>query len=148
GYEYDDLYQIGLYALYKTLKTYDSESSLFYTYLGKSLENSIINIIKENDCDKRSLLSKALSYDEEIPNTNLTYLEVFPDLSIKPFDKVIIYQRTYIDIKNSLSFDLACLFELLNEGFNCNEIIQLLSISIKEYDKMVKNIKKQIHYNC
>ena len=147
GYEYDDLYQICTYALYNTLKTYDeNENNMFYTYLVKALENSIKNIIKENNRDKKKSLNESISYNSVIPNTDITYLELFPDYSIKPYDEELNRYQEYIDIKNSLSFNLACVFELMIDGYTSKEIKKLMELTCNEYNLYARKIRKQLFY--
>ena len=62
----------------------------------------MINVIKENSRDKRRILNECISYDILVPNSDITYLELFPDKKIKPFDKQILIYQQYIDIKNIL----------------------------------------------
>ena len=65
SYEEEDLIQIGYLTLYQTLKGYngDKNNNLFYTYFLKSLENSIISLIKVNNTYKKRVLNESISYD-------------------------------------------------------------------------------------
>ena len=75
GYELEDLMQLGYITLYNTSKKYNIyNSSMFYSYFKKALNNMIISNIRVNTSNKRELLNKALSYDSYIPNSNIRYI--------------------------------------------------------------------------
>lgn len=142
GIEKDDLYQICCMSLIKAIELYDDKyDNLFYTYLYRLMENSIINELKSNCSFKKLTLSMACSYDKIVPNTNLSYLEIIPDK--KNLFKSFSNEEEIIRFKNTLSFDLSCLFELKMNGYKNSEITILLSKIPSEISYGLSIIKKR-----
>lgn len=138
GYEMDDLMQIGYMALYKSAKIYDIyNDSVFFSYLKKAILNSIYMELRKNTTNKKETLNKAFSYDEIIPNTNCTYLDVLYVNCEEHLDSF------FINFKNSLEFTMACVFELFYEGYKTFEIAILLNESEKNIIKYIRGIRKE-----
>ena len=139
GYELDDLMQIGYITLYKASSLYDIyNNSMFYTYFKSSLKKAIITNIRNNLTNRRIVLNEAMSYDKDIPNTDISYLDLFSykmHNEVNNSDELIIF-------KNSMPFDLANIFELLYNGYHMDEISILLDESTEIIRKMIKNIKE------
>ena len=137
GYEISDLMQIGYMTLYKASSFYDVyNDTMFYTYLKKSINNAIIHDMRFNSTNKKEVLNNALSYDIEIPNGTLTYIDMFQDQ--KEFCN---YSKELIIFKNSMPFNLAMVFELFYNGYTKNEISILLEEDIKNIKEMFNKIK-------
>lgn len=140
GYEMDDLMQIGLITLYKASYLYnDSSDSMFYTYYRKSLINALNTEIRNNETLKKKSLNDAISYDIEIPNTDILYRDIFES---KKIDYKEEFNRFLIVFKNSLSFDEGNIFELYYNGYNVKEISILLDKDIKSVNIALKGIKE------
>ena len=137
GYEIEDLMQLGYITLYKTSFRYDvHNSSMFFTYFKKSLLNTIHANIRVNSTSKKEVLNEALSYDTKIPNSNICYIDLFPN------NKEIKYLESELIIfKNSMPITLSYVFELFYNGYSKEEISILLEediIDIKEYFHKIK----------
>ena len=138
GYELEDLMQIGYITLYKASRLYDVYNhSMFYTYFKNALKNAIINTIRDNTTNKKEVLNNALSYEIEIPNTNIRYIDVFPDnkSNSKQDIELIIF-------KNSMPINLSWIFELFYNGYSKLEISILLNENINNIYNDFNKIKE------
>ncbi len=138
GYELEDLMQLGYITLYHTSQKYNIyNSSMFYSYFKKALNNMIVSNIRVNTSNKREILNKALSYDTYIPNTNIKYIDVLPSIK-KSIDK----ESELIIFKNSMPATLSYIFELFYNGYSKEEISILLDESIDNIKNNFMIIKK------
>ena len=140
GYEIDDLMQIGYMTLYKASKFYNYDNSLFYTYFLSSLKKALINEMKLNGTNKRKILNSACSYDNLIPNTDISYIDIIPDKEKSDYQEE---KMKFITFKNSLTFDNSNIFEMYYNGFSINEISNILIMDKKEIMKHLKEIRMQ-----
>lgn len=141
GYEIDDLMQIGYLTLYKATCLYNSyNSSLFYTYFVISLKRAISNEIRLNKTYKKKCLNEAVSYDNIIPNTDTSYLDVIPCENKTNYNEE---KRKFIYFKNSLSFVNSCVFEMLYNGFSKKEIALLIKEDGYNINACIDEIRKQ-----
>ena len=139
GYELDDLMQIGFLTLYKSSQLYDIyNKSMFYTYFKSALQNAIINEMRINTTRKREVLNNSFSYDKEIDNTDIRFIDLFGSEKKDNENKV----NNLIIFKNSMPFDLSCVFELLYNGYSIKEISLLLEEECSFIKKMIKRIKE------
>lgn len=148
GLEYDDLCQIANIVLFNAIKNFSTNhDNMFYTYLTKAIEYGLIAELRRNNTKKMTPLNNSVSYDEIVPNTNLSYIEIIPDYNIpkKNYDNLIFY-HDFIVFKNSLSFENACIFELLYNGYKKREISRLLRIDIRKLKSKIRDIKNRIVY--
>ena len=140
GYEYEDLMQLGYITLYKASRLYNSyNSSMFYTYLDRALQNAYENEYRNNSTNKKEVLNQAYSYDAPIGETKKTYEEVFPDKK-KVYDEE--YYNILIHFKNSMSFIMGCVFELYYSGYKQEEISVLLDEKLDNIKKYLRAIKR------
>ena len=138
GYTIDDLMQIGYITLYKTSYLYSNYShSVFYSYLKQAICNAIINEIRLNSTNRKKVLNEALSYDVEIPNSDNLYRDLFSS----PVNKNISRYMVTV-FKNSMTYQMGNIFELLLNGYKLWEIEILLDISKKELREDITRIKK------
>jgi len=138
GYELDDLMQVGYITLYKSSYLYDIyDQSMFYTYFKKALNNAIISCIKNNSTNKREVLNNALSYEVEIPNSNIRYLDLFADSKSN-----LELEKELIIFKNSMPVNLSWIFELFYNGYSKDEISILLDEEIADIKKDFLRIKE------
>ena len=138
GYEIDDLMQIGYITLYKASKFYNNyNDTWFYSYFKKALNNSIISSIRMNTTNKKEVLNNALSYDIEIPNTSLCYVDLF---STRKRDYNYYFELTIF--KNSMPISLSWTFELLYNGYSKEEISILLEEKVDNIKKYFNKIKE------
>ncbi len=145
GYEVEDLIQVGYLTLYHTIKGYNgiNNDNLFYTYFLKALENTYINIIKTNSTNKKKVLNESISYDNYFPNTKLTYAEIFPDSNTLSEPFINDGEIRYKQLKYSLNFDLSCILDLKLEGYNDDEIANLMSFSSSKISYSIRLIKEK-----
>ena len=147
GYEIEDIMQIGYMALFKAVDTFKTDESMFYTYLVHVIENAIFEEIRRNNTLKKKVLNESFSYDILIPNTNNTYLDIIPDLDseIKVLENEENENR-FIILKNTLPFDVSCVFELIFNGYRIEEIMILLNITESKIKECFRVIKRQLLY--
>lgn len=147
GYEEDDLYQIASIALYKAIYNFNhyDKDNLFYTFYMKLLENEFLSFIRLNSTNKKKVLNESISYDNNVPNTDLSYIEVFPDYSTfnEPFLDDL--ELKYNNFKNSLEFELACILDLRIEGYTVSEIANLLDITESIVRHSLRKFKDKRH---
>ncbi len=138
GYELDDLMQIGYITLYKSATLYNNlEQSMFYTYFKRALIQNIISNIKNNTTNKKQVLNNALSYDNEINNSKIRYIDLFSaDVHKKDISKELII------FKNSMPINLSWVFELFYNGYNKIEISILLDEKIDIIKENISKIKE------
>ena len=138
GYELEDLMQLGYITLYQASSKYDiHNSSMFYSYFKKALNNMIVTNIRINTTNKKEVLNKALSYDVIVPNTNIRYIDLFPDKnSIRNIESELVV------FKNSMPITLSYIFELFYNGYNKKEISILLDEDIDEVREYFHKIKE------
>lgn len=140
GYDKEDIMQIGYWVLYKSSYMYNAHnSSMFYTYFKKAFEKALFNEMRNNNTNKKTILNDAISYDSNIPNTNVSYLDILGCQDNYENDE---YMKFIINFKNSMSFDLGCVFELYYNGYSHKEISTLLGISLDEIKNNIREIKR------
>ena len=138
GYDLEDLMQIGYITLYKASRLYDSyNESMFYTYFSNALIKNIFNDIRLNNTNRKQVLNIAFSYDNEINNSNLRFIDIIAsnsnhnDLS-----------KELIIFKNSMPINLAWIFELFYNGYSKEEISILLNEKLEIIRKDFSKIKE------
>ena len=138
GYELEDLMQLGYITLYKTSSKYNIlNRSMFYTYFKKALKNTIITNIRINTTSKKEVLNEAFSYDNIVPNTNVSYIDLFPsNMSVKNISNELIL------FKNSMPALLSYIFELFYNGYSKKEISILLDEDINDIRNGFNKIKE------
>ena len=137
GYELEDLMQLGYITLYKTSFKYDVYNhSMFYSYFKKALMNMIVTNIRINTTGKKEVLNNALSYDEDIPNSSIRYIDLLPNNK-----KIYHLENELIIFKNSMPATLSYIFELFYNGYNKKEISFLLDENLKDIERDFLKIK-------
>lgn len=140
GYEKEDIMQIGYLVLYKTSYMYNvNNCSMFYTYFKNAYEKALLTELRNNSTNKKEILNNAFSYDITIPNSNLSYIDLIKDNSYKETED---YIKLIINFKNSMSFELGCVFELFYNGYGYDEISILLDKNNDEIKNNMKEIKR------
>lgn len=146
GYEIEDLMQVANIALLDAIATYnDNNNTLFYTYLSRCVDNRLKNELRSQETSKKISLNKAISYDEIIPGTDITYLEMLPDTnSMSAFDYLQeeLDEIEYIKFRNSLPFEVALVCELKIEGLKNDEIAILLEMDKNVVSKHLQTISR------
>ena len=140
GYEKEDIMQIGYLVLYKTSYMYNvNNCSMFYTYFKNAYEKALLTELRNNSTNKKEVLNNAFSYDITIPNSNLSYIDLIRDNSYQENED---YIKLIINFKNSMSFELGCVFELFYNGYGYEEISILLDKNNDETKNNMKEIKR------
>lgn len=146
GYELEDLIQVANIAVFDAINTYnETENVIFYTYMVQCIKYKLQNEFRNHQTNKKLTLNKAFSYDEIIPGTNKTYLEVIPDEKIvNPFDFLVLenMQIKYIEFLNSLPFEVSIAYQLKLNGFKNQEIETLLNIDSKTLKRCINLASK------
>ena len=148
GYELDDIMQVGYIALFKAVEYYRHEDeSLFYTFLLRVIENAIISEIRKNNTLKCRVLNECFSYDILVPDTNNSYIDIIKDDESEiTILEDLENEYQYIFFKNTLPFNVACVFEMTFNGFNDKEISILLNMNICDVNNSLDVIKRQLLY--
>ena len=137
GYELEDLMQIGYITLYKSSRLYNTlNNSMFYSYFKNSLIRNISCVIRNNNTNKKHVLNMALSYDNKINNSNLSYIDIISSNNKIDFSKELII------FKNSMPIELSWNFELFYNGYSKEEISILLDEDILKIKKDFSKIKE------
>ncbi len=138
GYELEDLMQIGYITLYKSSRLYDIyNESMFYTYFSNALVKNISSVIRLNNTNRKQVLNNAFSYDNEINNSNLRFIDVIEDNNVNND-----LSKELIVFKNSMPINLAWIFELYYNGYNKEEISILLDEKLEIIRKDFSKIKE------
>ena len=137
GFDLEDLLQIGYVTLYQSSKLYKESDSHFYTYFVKALTNALYNEYRNNTTNRKKILNMSLSYDKEVPNSDIYYIDLFPNK--ENFD---IDVEKFIRFKNSMSFELGNIFEMYMNGYKLDEIAKLLSLDLQKVRKDFLQIKQ------
>ena len=141
GYDIDDLMQLGYISLYKSSSFYnDNKSSRFITYLKKTINNTLINEIKNNSTNKRIILNNAISYDKLNSNDH-SYLDYIKDN--KDYFSYEEEKRKFIYFKNTLDYNTAGIFEMFYNGYTIEEISKMFNQKPKTIIYKIKEIKKK-----
>ncbi len=154
GLELEDLIQEGLLGLCKAAYSFNQGSdNIFYTYALVSVKRTMLRVIKHHGTQKKMLLNKAISYNEQLFD-NLTLIEtISDDKLLSPIESICVHELNLqlINFINSLSFIYAQVFELKFNGFKHVEIARLLDITEKTVDNACVAIRKRLkakHFIC
>ena len=138
GYDLEDLMQIGYITLYKASRLYDIyNNSMFYTYFKNALEKNIISVIRNNNSNKKQVLNNALSYDNYLNDSNISFIDLISDTNdTNDFS----YEIT--TFKNSMPINLSWIFELYYNGYSKEEISVLLDEKLEIIRSCFSKIKE------
>lgn len=91
GYEIEDLMQIANMGMVDAIRNYRTqENTSFYTFLLTCVKNRLNTEIRNQQTNKKKVLNEAISYDKNIPGTDISLLETLPDkMFLNPFDSFI-----------------------------------------------------------
>ena len=96
----------------------------------------IVSNIRINRTNKKEVLNRALSYDECIKDTQISYLEIFASNTKKDIESELVL------FKNSMPAMESYIFEMFYNGYNKKEISILLDEDIEEIKKKFTRIKE------
>ena len=118
GITYDDLVQEARIGLMKSIKSFDDDQSMFYSFALLCIERSLINYTKSfNRLKNYPFNSSSMvipKNDEYVDNSRV--------------DEILLENEKYFECKNSLKFNLSIVYELRYNGFSFKDISCLLDL--------------------
>ena len=150
----DDLYQEGMIALYKAIRTYDeSYKSSFASYATLCIEHELYNVIKGANRQKNIPLNTYVSlYSPLNTNEDTNSREILAD-TLQPAEltnpeDIIIDQENVTDIESTIKKRLSKLEQqvvtLYIDGNNYQQIATALGKTPKSIDNALQRIKKKL----
>ena len=147
GIEFNDLTQECLIGFEESIRNYKQENdTLFYTFTSICMDRQIITLIKKVNRDKNKFLNEAISI-ESCLEENSTLLDKIEDNSYNPELDVIgdiEYQELYNKIIKVLTNFEECVFNLKLQGFDYDEISNILDKETKSVYNADGRIKDKI----
>ena len=147
GIEYNDLVQECLIGFEESIRNYNSNAdTLFYTFTSMCMDRQLISLIKKVNRDKNRLLNEAISIESCLEEDS-SLLDKIEDNSYNPELDVIgeaSYQELYDKIIKELTSFEECVFNLKLQGFDYDEIANILDKDIKSIYNAVGRIKEKI----
>ena len=144
GLEFDDLYQEGMCGLEQAIKDYNDNTSLFYTYAILCVKREMERVIKKNRRQKHNPLNESYSFSNHlISNQELVLEDTLYDF-ISITENICfsdIYSSLIMHFKYELPDKQSQVFELKLNGFNNNEISELLNLNKKSIDGYIRTIR-------
>lgn len=147
GGEFDDLVQEGYIGLYSAIKNYEAgNKTLFYTFARICIERQMSTYCRRLSSCKQEVLNYSYSLDVKLDDVRDPFSEVIASSVDDPCDALIVsgYVEKIIEFKNSLSFDMAMIFELRFNGFSYQEICSLLDIKKSKVDSALSQIRLKL----
>lgn len=147
GGEFDDLIQEGYIGLYSAIKNYElGNKTLFYTFARICIERQMSTYCRRLSSCKQEVLNYSYSLDVKLDDVRDPFSEVIASSADDPCDALIVsgYVEKIIEFKNSLSFDMALIFELRFNGFSYQEICSLLDIKKSKVDSALSQIRLKL----
>lgn len=144
GIDYDDLYQVGMIALSNSLKDYDQNNTLFYTFFVLCARREMERLIKASRRLKHMLLNDSISINEPVKGSEDIYVEETVALDYN-LEESYISDSNYLllyNYKYNLKNEEALVYELRLNNFTIGEIANLLDISYKKVDNNLRKIRK------
>ena len=136
GCEFDDLVQEGYIGFNSAINSFkDNMNCSFFTFASLCIERNINCYCKKLNSFKSEVLNISYYTDYEEAVNKYSY-----NIDDSYFDSL----ERFIYIKNILSFKQSCVFELKYNGFNYQEISNLLDIPINTVDSRLCKIRKTI----
>lgn len=147
GIEYNDLVQECLIGFEESIRNYDvNADALFYTFASICMDRQIITLIKKANRDKNKFLNEAISIESCLEEDS-SLLDRIEDNTNNPELGVIgevEYQELYNKIIKELTNFEECVFNLKLQGFDYDEIANILDKDIKSIYNAVGRIKDKI----
>ncbi len=147
GIEFSDLTQECLIGFEESIRNYNPDiDTLFYTFACICMDRQIITLIKKINRDKNRFLNEAISIESCLEDNN-NLLDKIEDNSHNPeLDLIgdIEYQELYKKIIKILTNFEECVFNLKLQGFDYDEISNILDKETKSVYNAVGRIKDKI----
>lgn len=148
GLELDDLIQEGYIGLNRAIERYSEQKDcLFYTFALLCIERQLQTVTRNASTLKQEILNHAISFDYEMPYTDMAISDVVEDeVMHDPIYQMIDleYQTKLIEFQHNLPFVQARIFELRYNGFSYQEIGEFLELSKKSIDSHLVRIRKKL----
>lgn len=132
-----DLRQDILLALWKNLKSYDSEKALFRTWLTRIVRNAVINKIKKSQLRKKL---NQVDLEEKFSPSNINALEEIFEKEWINYVSTLAFER----IKPLFSSTAVQVFDLALDNMSIEEIAKKLDISRDSAYKMRARVVKKL----
>ena len=137
GITYEDLIQEARIGLMNSIKSFDDEQSLFYSFCVLCIERQLINYTKSYNRLKNYPLNSSTG---EIPKG-------FDFVDNTDVDQILLENEKYFECKNYLKFNLSIVYELRYNGFSFKDISKLLGAPRSTIDGRISLIRKYLHNN-
>jgi len=146
GVEVSDLMQEGMLGLNNAINYFsESKETLFYTYALTCIKRKMIDYVIASNRQKNKVLNNSIGIEYDDDEKDLYYLA--PDKSLEPENLLLSLEREK-EIKEIAKKELSDLeyqiFELRINGFNHNEITEILDIDYKAVDNAIQRIKNKM----
>ena len=146
GVEISDLMQEGMLGLNNAINYFsESKETLFYTYALTCIKRKTIDYVIASNRQKNKVLNNSIGIEYDDDEKDLYYLA--PDKSSEPENLLLSIEREkeIIEIAKEELSDLEYqIFELRINGFNHNEITEILDIDYKAVDNAIQRIKNKM----
>ena len=137
GITYDDLVQEARIGLMNSIKNFDDEQSMFYSFTLLCIERQLINYTKS--------YNRLKNYPLNTSSINISIKDSFVDN--RKIDEILLENEKYFECKNSLNHKLSVVYELRYNGFSFKDIASLLDIPRSTVDGRISLIRKYLYNN-
>lgn len=159
GGDYDDLFQEGLYGIYKAIKDFKEEAGEFETFLKICIDRQLISAIKTSTRKKHTPLNEMIPLDRSLPeNDNLSMMDIFGARdevqysidfeSLDPEEQLVLRERQEIQqrmLDQALSDKEKSVYYLYLEDKSYKEIMDDLGVdNPKMIDNAIQRVKRKI----
>lgn len=159
GGDYDDLFQEGLFGIYKAIKDFKPEAGEFETFLKICVDRQLISAIKTSTRKKHTPLNDMIPLDRPLPeNDNLSMMDIFGAReevqfgidfeSLDPEDQVVLKESHGMQkkmLEEALSDKEKSVYYLYLEDKSYKEIMDDLDVdNPKMIDNAIQRVKRKI----
>lgn len=142
GYDLDDFIQEGYLGFQKAILSFDENKDiLFYTFVTLCIHRKIINFCKRISCDRKNI-------------SNINFVDCDEVSIVDPsldMDDMLSFKELFSTIWNiiySFPIEYTSVFELRMNHFRYSEISELLEVSNRRAEFMVRRIMNKIRKEC
>lgn len=132
----EDAVQEATFALYSSIKSYDSEKSVFSTFATTCIKRSVISQIRKTNSLKN------------IPQELITSIENVQLTDVNSPENILIEKENYKTLTDSIKLELSKMeygvLQLFLEGNSYNQIAEKLGLTEKSVDNALARIRKKI----
>lgn len=159
GGDYDDLFQEGMFGIYKAIKDFKEEVGEFETFLKICVDRQLISAIKTSTRNKHKPLNENIPLDRSLPeNDNLSMMDLLGARnevqfnvnfeSMSPEEQLLLKDkktRLRAALAELVSTKEESVFQLYLEGKSYKEIQDILSEeNPKMIDNAIQRVKRKI----